>query len=124
MLTAVHAVRPYVTWSQGWGAAFASWRVWAIVPTDDGFGAEADRLLGFVPGLGPRLGHIRPRNNANRRGLVRDAMTDGSLGTRCLEGLRPGTPQFRARAKIREPSSQGGSHARLELVSMETSPFP
>ena len=59
--------------------------------------------------LGPRLGHIRVRNDEIRCELVRYVLSDEHLRTQCQQGVPPESLHLWAAAETSEPSSQGGS---------------
>ena len=59
--------------------------------------------------FGPRLGHIRLRNDAIRRELVRNALSGEHPETSCLKAFLPETLGEGLLQERPEPSSQGGS---------------
>ena len=59
--------------------------------------------------FGPRLGHIRVRNDEIRCELVRYVLSDEHLRTQCQQGFSPEWLHLWAAAETSEPSSQGGS---------------
>ncbi len=86
--------------------------------------SPSDRHGLWSHGLGTRLGHIRVKSDEELHKLTRKALCENHEETQCPLGFQSETLRWRGILESPEPSSQCGSHIRLELVSMEIPVFP
>ncbi len=81
-----------------------------IVRADDGTEVGIIACCAARPWLfGPRLGHIRVRNDEIRCRLVRYLLSEEHPRTQCQQGVPPETLHLQAAVETCEPPSQGGS---------------